>query len=168
MPLDDFTIKQPNSREARTADHVMIIAGLDPSTQKIVPVGVDADGNFAITGGAPSTTATGTTRVRNLTLNSTAAVVKAGAGNIFGLNLVNLHSAAIFVKFYNKAAASVDPASDAPQVTIQVPASSTYTLRGSDLPYSFATAISMRCVTGGADTDTTAPGTLPIVELEIK
>lgn len=98
--------------------------------------------------------------------NSTAQAVKDTPGQIFALNIVELSNSAIYVKFYNKKAADVNPASDVPQETIKIPASSDFVLRGEDLPFDFQTAISVRCVTGAADSDTTAPGTSPIIELE--
>lgn len=114
----------------------------------------------------PSAAPTGATPVRSLTLDSTAQVVSATPGNLIGISCINLHSAAIYLKFYNKAAAGVNPASDVPRFTLLVPATSQVILRGADLPWSFSTAISMRAVTNSGDTGTTAPGTLPIVELE--
>lgn len=141
----------------------------DPLSKLIINLIEDLRNGFASFGiGTPTTTSPGTTKVRNVALNSTAAAVKASAGNIFAINIANPHSAAIFVKFYDKAAASVNPAADVPVFTVCVPATSPYTWRGVDLPIAFSTAISMRCVTGFADTDTTAAASLPIVELEIK
>lgn len=131
-----------------------------------IPTGID--GTPVSPSIALSTTDNGATRVRNITLNSTAAVVKASAGNLYKVNIVNLDSVANFLKFYNIAAASVNPASSVPVWTVQVPSGGTYTFGGSDLPESFSTAISMRAVTGGSDTNTAAPGTSPIIELLIK
>lgn len=114
----------------------------------------------------PSPAPTGTTPFRSLTVNSTAQAVSAKPANLVGVSVINLHSAAIYVKFYNIAAASVDPASSTPVFTLMVPATSQVILRGADLPWSHATAISVRAVTNSGDTGTTAPGTLPILELE--
>lgn len=47
-----------------------------------------------------------------------------------------------------------------------IPANSHYTYRDPLHPIWFATGIQVAAVTGGADSDATAPGTLPIIELE--
>lgn len=106
------------------------------------------------------------TTFRSLTVNSTAQSVRGEPGKVFGINIINLHSAAIFVKLYDKAAASVAPASDHPKFTFYVAATSPLMLRGQDMPFYFGTQIAVRAVTGSGDTDTTAPGTLPIIEID--
>lgn len=103
---------------------------------------------------------------RNTAVASTAIAVKATAGKLFGVNLVNSNATAIYVKLYDKAAAGVAPASDKPTYTFLVPGASEWVLRGLDEPFDFQTAISVRSVTGVADTDTTAPAVSPIIELD--
>lgn len=144
-----------------------MIHGLSP-TQNTVPIAVDENGNLLTAPASPSTTATGLSLFRSLLVDSTAVAVKASAGNVYGLNITNRHSAAIAVKLYNKAAAGVNPASDVPQHVFLVQANGSLVLRGADLPFSFATAIAVRCVTELTDTGTTAPATLPIIELDYK
>lgn len=124
--------------------------------------------SIPVTPAAPSTTSNGLTQVRILDASSTAKAGKAAAGNLYGYNIVNPHSAAIYVKFYNKAAADVNPASDVPFLTVAVQATSHELIRGIDLPFSFSTALSVRAVTESGDTGTTAPGSLPIIELDVK
>lgn len=107
------------------------------------------------------------TSFRNVSsVNSTAVAVKASAGNLWGFNIINLHTVDIFVKFYNVAAASVNPASDVPVLTLQVPASGAVFQQPDCRLHAFSTAIAVRAVTGSGDTNTTAPGTVPIVELK--
>lgn len=116
---------------------------------------------------APSTTDPGLSRWRSTTVNTTSQQVKATPGNLYGINIQNLHSATVFVKFYNLA--TVNPAVDAPILTLQVAATpGAITQRSLTLPIAFGTALSVRAVTGAADTDTTNPATLPIIELEYK
>lgn len=104
---------------------------------------------------------------RNLTLGSTAVAVKGSPGNLFGYNIISTDAAAnSYIKFYDKAAAGVNPASDVPRYTFLLPAAGSITVRGADEPFNFGTAISVRCVTGSGDTNTTAPATPPIVELD--
>ena len=92
--------------------------------------------------------------------------VRPGPGEIYGLNFINLHSAVIYVKLYNLAAASVNPASSVPVHTFLVPATSAFVLRGGDARFTFSTSISVRAVTESGDTGTTAAGTLPILEID--
>ena len=111
--------------------------------------------------------ASGTTRVRSLTTNSTATVLKATPGNLYGWNIVSNNAAIIYVKIYNKAAASVNPASDVPIKTLMVPANGSVYQEPNCIQCSADTALSFRAVTDFGDTGTTAPATLPIIEFEI-
>lgn len=103
---------------------------------------------------------------RSLTLDSTAQAIKASAGELWGFNIINLNAADIYVKFYNVAAASVNPASDVPIKTLLVPQLSTVFQDTKSRLDVFSTAISIRAVTGSGDTNTTAPSTLPIIEIK--
>jgi len=105
--------------------------------------------------------------VRILNANSTARVVKANPGEIWGLNILNLHSAAIFVKFYDIAAASVNPASSVPVQTFMIPANGAIFIEPDQGFLRGNTALSIRAVTESGDTGTTAPATLPIIELKV-
>jgi hypothetical protein len=106
------------------------------------------------------------TRFRSLTVDSAAQAVKGTPGKLYGWNIVNLHSSAIYVKFYNEAAATVNPATAVPIKTLMVPALGTVYQAPECRQTSFATALSVRAVTGSGDTNTTAPTTLPIIEIE--
>lgn len=101
-----------------------------------------------------------------LTLNSTAQDVLTSAGHVYGWNIINPNAGIIYVKFYDKLAASVVPASDVPVKVIQVRANDAAFLEPYTVQESFNTAISVRCVTGFAPTDTTAPATLPNVQIK--
>lgn len=103
---------------------------------------------------------------RNLATNSTAVAVKANAGSLYGFNIINLDVTDNYVKFYNVAAASVNPASDVPVLTLFLPAGATIFQEPSTILHRFGTAIAVRTVTGSGDTNTTAPGTSPIIELK--
>lgn len=103
---------------------------------------------------------------RSLTANSTAQEVKASAGGLYGFNIINLDTSDIYVKFYNIAAGSVNPASDVPIKTLFIPSGGSVFVEPECLLDNFNTAISLRTVTGSADTSTTAPSTSPIIELK--
>ncbi len=94
--------------------------------------------------------------------NSTAAAVKASGGVVLGWSIHNTTGAAVYVKLYNKAAASVNPASDVPALVIGVAtaASSNVTLPNGIL---FDSAISVRVVTDIGNTGTTAPSATTVV-----
>lgn len=115
----------------------------------------------------PSLSPSGTTRVRSTSTNSTATALKASAGNVYGWNIVSANAATIYVKIYNKTAATVNPASDVPIKTIMVAANGTAYQQPDCAQISADTALSFRAVTDFADTGTTNPATLPIIEFEI-
>lgn len=102
---------------------------------------------------------------RSFTVGATAETVRDTPGVIHGVNVINLHSAAVFVKLYNKDGATQ---ADTPAHTWYLPAGGAVLLFGTDPVLRFNTAISVRCVTGSADNDTTAPGTKPLIELHHK
>jgi hypothetical protein len=108
-------------------------------------------------------------RYRATTVDDLDSPVKTTPGSLYSYNIINKHTADIFVKFYNKDANAINPVSDTPVLTLQVPANgSVVELRPYIPNYKilfFDTAISVRAVTGSSDTDNTAPSTLPIVEL---
>ncbi len=103
------------------------------------------------------------TLYRSILVGNTGLVVSDVACNLYSWNITNRHSAVIYVKFYNKATAATS--SDTPQMTIAVQVTGTTTIRGFDLPESFATGCSIRAVTESTDAGTTSPATTPIVEL---
>ena len=103
---------------------------------------------------------------RSFLVDRTADAISASPGNILGWNIINRHSAAIYVKFYDEAAASVDPSNDSPVLTLQVPALGSVFQEPNGIQKIFATAISVRVVTGVTDTDNTDPGTLPLIEIQ--
>lgn len=100
---------------------------------------------------------------RSLLVNSTAVKVNGGETFVRRINIVNLLNAIIYVKFYDKAS-TVLPASDVPVLTIQVPASGTFTQSAPEI-VSSVNNMYVRAVTDSGDTGTTAPGTLPIIEI---
>jgi hypothetical protein len=110
-------------------------------------------------------TATGLSTVRTISANNTAVTIKNAAGNIYGFRVTNKSASVIFVKIYNVAGAT--PA-NTPVMTITVPSGDgSWNGDSFDVGRYFNTAISVRCVTGTADNDTTSPATAPIIELDI-
>jgi len=83
-----------------------------------------------------------------------AANIKASAGNVYGLNLVNVAAAARWVRLFNKATAPV-PGTDTPTDTYQLAAGADLTVSWSlGLPFSLGIGID---ITGAApDNDATA------------
>lgn len=100
------------------------------------------------------------------TLNTTAQDVLTAPGHVYGWNIVNPNAGIIYVKFYDKPAASVNPASDIPVKVLQVRSNDVNFLEPYTVNESFGTAISIRCVTGFAPTDTTNPATLPYIQIK--
>lgn len=106
------------------------------------------------------------TRFRNLAANSTAVAIKGSAGVLWSFNIINLATTDIYIKIYNIAAASVNPASDVPVMTLLVPTGGAIFQEPACALDSLGTAISVRAVTGSGDTNTTAPSTSPIIEIK--
>jgi hypothetical protein len=94
-----------------------------------------------------------------------AVAVKATGGTIYSYNIVNPNNYPIYVKFYDKLPASVNPLTDAPDQSVTVPALST--ANNPDVTYVFGTAISVRCVTGPLNAELNAPATLPDIQVEL-
>ena len=98
--------------------------------------------------------------------NGTAANVKTTPGRLLGWYISNANAAAVFVKFYNKAAATVG--TDTPYLTVRIPAASATNINfgggssyaNSGIPFD---ALSIGAVTGVADANTTAPTANDIV-----
>lgn len=103
---------------------------------------------------------------RSLTTNSTAQSIKASAGELWGFNIINLDVVDIYVKFYNIASGSVNPASDVPIFTLFIPAAGVVYQEPATRLYVHSTAISVRTVTGPLDTNTAVATTAPIIELK--
>ena len=102
----------------------------------------------------------------SLVVSTTAVAIKTSAGDIYGWVIANLHSAAIWVKFYDKAAGDVNAASDVPILRIQVPASSQVIMEPISCIETFNTALSVRVTTGAGDTDITAAAALPQIKVK--
>lgn len=105
------------------------------------------------------------TKFRSLTCDKTGQMIgAAGERRAYKMNLVNLHSAAVFFKFYNKVTAGTS--SDVPVLTLRVPATSSLNVNDGAPTIEVDLGLSIRAVTGSADNDATDPGTLPIVEVD--
>jgi hypothetical protein len=96
----------------------------------------------------------GLSALRSLDWQSAGVVAKAGAGRVNGWHLANKAASARYVKFYNKATAPDQ--NDTPLFVILLPAGgvSEPSYPGGIL---FGAGVSVRCTTGVADNDNTAP-----------
>jgi hypothetical protein len=99
-------------------------------------------------------------------VSTTAVAVSAAPADLYGWTIINPHSAAIYVKIYNIAAASVNPASDVPHRILYLAANSMIHTDPICIQEGFTTAISVRVTTDLADTGTTAAATLPLMYLK--
>jgi hypothetical protein len=85
--------------------------------------------------------------------NQDAQVVKAAAGQVYGLSLFNTSAAARYVKFYNKATAPTS--ADTPVLRAYLPAGGGAVVP-IDIGVAFDAGISFRITTGYADNDANA------------
>lgn len=106
---------------------------------------------------------------RSITVTNTSTNISAIGADVIGANIVNRHSAIVYVKFYNSTVATFQ---DTPVFVIPVAASGGqfFTKRNAASEYLFSTTLGMcvRVVTGSADNDNTAAATLPIINIEYK
>lgn len=106
------------------------------------------------------------TYFRNENVGNTAVEVRASKGRLLAINVINRHTSDIFVKLYDKAAASITATGDDPAMTRQIPASGSVVIDDIGIAIrEFETAISVRAVTGSGDNDITDPTTRPIIEI---
>lgn len=105
-------------------------------------------------------------RFRTIIATNTPTTVSSTAAQLLGYSIYNRHSAAIFIKFYNVGAPTFQ---DTPIFTVAIPATSAVIERVTNDPIeSFGVAMGIRVVTGAADNDNTAAGSLPLIELRYK
>ena len=115
-----------------------------------------SDALFAIT------SESGLLSSRNTALTNTAIQIKATAGQTRGWNLINLNTVAVYVKLYDALAVNVVIGTTAVVRTLAIPAGGVFFLEAQPVSQDdFLTAISIACVNGLADSNTTAP-TIPI------
>lgn len=100
---------------------------------------------------------TAPSRFRRVALSNAYQIVKEGAGNLFGWNLINPNTSEVYVKFFNSAAPTVG--STTPLLVLLVPPGpgSSVTAQGAHPFLSFDTALTVACVTGLADSSNAAP-----------
>lgn len=98
----------------------------------------------------------GYTPFKLLDIDETEDEIKATAGKVGGWVLTNLHTATVFVKFYNATAANVTVGSTAPTVTVAVPASTGIVMPLGGPGIAFGTAICVAATLDEADADATA------------
>lgn len=93
-------------------------------------------------------------RVQSAATNN-AAVIKAGAGNVYGIPVSNNTGSAVYLKFFDMAT-SPTVGTDTPIATFLLPAGGHAPLL--IVPLAFTVGIAIGIVTGKADSDNTAVG----------
>lgn len=104
-------------------------------------------------------------KARIVNATTTGQLIKAGYGKIGRINIVNTAASIIYVKFYDKATAGAS--TDTPMLTLPLASGIGIGVTHSFVvPVSYGLGLSVRCVTGIADNDTTNAATSPIIEIE--
>lgn len=87
--------------------------------------------------------------------------------NLTGWNIINTNSSDVYVKCFDASSGSVTVGTTTVVKTLLVPANSTVFQEHikNNSQYYFATALSLACVTGLADSNTTAPTTAIYIEI---
>lgn len=103
-------------------------------------------------------------KFRSTTITNTSTTVSSTGVNVKSINIVNRHSAVIYVKFYDQDVATFQ---DTPIKTLSVAASGgTYSNIDNVFKFGTSDGLCIRVTTGATDSDNTAAATLPIIELE--
>lgn len=148
------------SPEAWTAQHIngTTVNGLYTDV-RVIQAGTNKIGDV----GLATRTSGGPTSFRNIDADETGVVVKASAGQLYWLYVTNLHTAPLYLRFYNKSTAPLSTDTTLIAHTFVVPSQGTANGAGfllvMPLGIPFASGISYRVTTGSADNDASAVGT---------
>lgn len=103
----------------------------------------------------------------NLDVDETEDAVKASAGRIYWLHVMNMANAVRYLKFYNATVANVIVGTTTPVLSLPIPTLATTNGMGFTMPIPnglfFDTAITIAAVTGLADNSTGAPGANEVI-----
>jgi hypothetical protein len=107
----------------------------------------------------------GSTPYKNLDVDETEDEIKATAGKLLWIHVMNLHASSTrYIKFYNATAANVTVGTTTPVLTFPVPSNiNGFTIHFGDTGTQFDTAITVAATTGFADNDTGAPGANEVI-----
>lgn len=125
------------------------------------PVVIASDQAAVTVKAAAAATGGASTASEIVPANTTAVVVKSGAGTLYGVQVYNINAAPLYLKFYN--ATSATCGSGTPVKRLMIPAASTAANgAGSNVSFgtsgvNFSTGLTYCVTTGIADTDTSAP-----------
>ena len=162
------------------ADMIVDDAAFTPATSRVIMAGFEADETATDSvdegdGGAARMTldrkqivtlqphtAGGLTIFRSIDIDETEEEVKATAGQLYWLHVIQKTAAPLYLKFYNLTAANTTVGTSTPVLTLPVPSNADSDGSGFTVSIpqglAFDTAISVACTTGVADADTGAPG----------
>ena len=140
---------------------VLTIAAGDNNIGNVDIVTIAAGSTLIGDVGLQPRTTGGLSFFKTIDLDETEEEVKATAGQIYALHVMNLTAALLYFKIYNATAATVVVGTTVPDITIPVPANND--TDGAGFVWSvpqgiaFSTAITVAATTGIADADTGAP-----------
>lgn len=137
------------------------------------PIQVSADDPLPIIAGVPAADS-GVLQYRNAALLATKQQIKATAGALVSVKLINPNTVPVYVKLYNAAAAAVTVGVTVPQRVEMVPPGDgttpgvlLYTPDAQPIEW-FSGGMTVAAVTGLADASTTAPATAVYAEIDYK
>ena len=134
-----------------------ITNGLDVDVTRIA-----AGANLIGDVGIGARTSGGTTLYKNIDVDESEDAIKASAGQLYWLHVMNLSAAVLFLKIYDATVATVVVGTTVPDLTFPIPTQGD--TNGAGFVFSipngiaFGTAITIAATTGIADADTGAPG----------
>ena len=139
------------------------LAAILTACQAATPAGTNTIGSVSAaastTGGTSTYAATGGTG--NALLTNAAVAVKASAGSLYGVSLVNTGTAAAYVQLFDLAAASVTLGTTAPKLSFWVPAGGSWEEKFTgEAKVAFAAAIAAAATTTATGSGAPATGVL--------
>lgn len=94
-----------------------------------------------------SATVTGHTLAFDSDGDNTAQSVKASAGSLYGMHIINPNNTVAYIQLFNTATGSVTVGTTTPVAVFMIPAQDCFTLNITAIPITFSTAITYACTT---------------------
>lgn len=184
VSADNDAVHAWMTREGATvvAGAIVDDAAFTPGTSRVQPIAFQADEGSTDSvdegdAGCPRMTldrkvittpyvhsaAGGSTPHKNLDVDETEDAIKASAGKLFWLHVINLANAKRYIKLYDDTVANVSVGTTVPVLTFPIPTmgdtnGAGFAINLGDHGAQFANAITVAATTGFADNDTGAPG----------
>ena len=155
QPVSAASLPLPSGAATSAAQ---LADGHNVAVNAALPAGTNLIGDVGIS----VRTSGGTTLYKNIDVDQTEDAIKASAGQLYWLHVMNLSASVLFLKIYDDTVANVIVGTTVPDLTFPIPTQGDTNGAGFVLPIpngiAFGTAITIAATTGIADNDSGAPG----------